>query len=361
MSSGRTAYASLGCTNRTGLDRFNTAASVDIDGLPIRLGASETHIATNGLPNGAETVATNTVARVEVGATALDELTITGLRSEARASSQNGDYDAQTEFTFVSATLLVAGVPVPISEAQLRNGVVIPGVAEIELLRGIERSGVAAARADLTAIKITVFADPDPAVVKVGRVYAQINAANPIGLYAGSASVIKATGLGAGVRSGPLAYQPLPCRGTNGNWIHNDIVQAGLPGVVRGYVLSASVRGAPAADSIAANTVGKVAKATLLGGRLVVRNLVVRANVRKFDDGTFVKSTDGTTLGGIFLDGERLNAPEPGETLTITGLARITYLTVDRDRNGLEVFGMRIELLGTGVVVQLARASAYIR
>ena len=362
VSSGRTAYATLGCTNQTGLERTNTAATVDIDGLPIRLGASETSVRTLGFSNGAATVSTNTIADVQVFGGPGNRLTIDGLRSVARAANRNGEFTSSARFTLVSASLTLGGVSTPVTKQRLREGIVLPGIAEIELADNVERVSDTGARSVVTGLKITVLAIPNPAVVKLGRASAQINDGNPIGLFSGAASVVKATGLGNGVRSGPLAYQPLPCRGTNGNWRHDTIAVAGLPGVVRARGLDAATFGLATAEYNSARSVAKVAKATLLDGRLVVRGLVVRANVRKTADGTYTRNSDGSSLASIRLDGEVIDVPDPGETILIPGAVRIRFQTVDRSPTGIAVYGLRIELLGSGgVIVQLAKASAFIR
>jgi len=87
----------------------------------------------------------------------------------------------------------------------------------------------------------------------------------------------------------------------------------------------------------------------------------VKVFTRLNDDGSRERSAAGTRIGRILVGGESINIPAPGESITIPGVAEITFKTYRRLSNGLDVTGLRIELLdGQGTIVELGRAKAII-
>ena len=165
---------------------------MSIAGLPIVLGASETTVRTLGFSDGAATVSTNTVASLQLGDDPLNRMTITGLRSTARAANRNDTYSASANFTFADVSLTLLGLDVPIDGDDLANGVDIPGVLRVELVSGgRERKRHRRPRSMVNGLRITVFATPNPAVVTGWpRRTPKSTTATPIGLFKGAGSVV---------------------------------------------------------------------------------------------------------------------------------------------------------------------------
>lgn len=92
-----------------------------------------------------------------------------------------------------------------------------------------------------------------------------------------------------------------------------------------------------------------------LAGALRIEGVVAQATVER--RGRKVsRSSDGSSLGAVTVDGERRYFPDTGP-LEIPGVARLEPLIVQRLATGLKVIGLRVTLLdGTGAVLDLATA-----
>ncbi|MDQ3739200.1 MAG: hypothetical protein M3337_08545, partial [Actinomycetota bacterium] len=99
----------------------------------------------------------------------------------------------------------------------------------------------------------------------------------------------------------------------------------------------------------------------MLAGEIEVDGLVVKAYTRRTDTGAIKRSADGTTLARLRIGGDEVQIPNPGETILVPGVAEVTFQKVRRTPNGIDVTGLRIELLdGDGAIIEVARAVAKI-
>lgn len=96
--------------------------------------------------------------------------------------------------------------------------------------------------------------------------------------------------------------------------------------------------------------------ANIAGGKTKVEGLNVSSYTRLKPDGTRSSSANGTTIGKLTVNGTVRTLP-PGQEINVPGLANITFQKVRSLPTGLDVTGLRIELLnGDGALVELGRA-----
>ena len=83
------------------------------------------------------------------------------------------------------------------------------------------------------------------------------------------------------------------------------------------------------------------------------------AVVTRGADGRYTRSSVGTTIARLTIDGEVIDLPPPGQALEIPGIVKFTFAEVTPTRKGLTVTAARLELLdGSENVVTVATAAA---
>jgi len=363
VDTGRIAYVVLPCTSRTGVVRTNSAATTEPDGVPVSVGASTTTVKSMKFGNGFATASVNDVADVRIG-DATTFLQIEGLRTFARAGFYDGAFRPFIDSSILDVDLVLAGVPTAITVQQLREGFTLPGIATVTLGGGETSKGDRFAEARATGLFIELLGGGDPTTVTVGRAYARIDRTTPSGAFSGGSQVARVRSTSGLLQSGPLANRPMPCPGTNGRTLANNLVDTDpqqLGQFVRITGGKATVFGKDFSTFAIARGEATVEKATLFGGRLRIDGVEVKASVRANDNGTYQMSTEGTTLARIRFDGVDIALPDPGESVTIPNIAQITFRSVTQYATGIQVVGVKIKLLdGRASVIELARVRLFI-
>jgi hypothetical protein len=112
-------------------------------------------------------------------------------------------------------------------------------------------------------------------------------------------------------------------------------------------------------------TEGRVTRARLGGGALVVKGIVGRANVRQTRSGKIFRSSTGTTIGSIVVNGQEQGIPTEPQTIEIPGGAlKLEANVSDRSRRGIRVTALKITLVdGTPgkTVIRLGNAEVRLR
>lgn len=360
-NSGITAYVTMGCINRTGVERQNRVVASRVGQTPVRVAAGETTLRSLRVPGGFASDSVQTVDTVRVGLSDSAFLRVNDVRVASRAAIIDDAGRATSSTTLGSAQLVVAGRTQNISLRQLRNGVTVPGVAAVELggNRTISRPHSASARG--FGLRITRLGGTGtPTVITIGRALAHIDRVPKFGVFGGKANIGTTRTRSGVVTSGPLVHKPMPCTGTDGQWVRNSAADAELSNaqLEQGRV---GVNAQTLRRFAAARSNARVDQAVLLGGRLLVEGLNASSFARRNADGTRQANSNGTSVDRVTFDAQRLRLP-PGRPVEIPGVARITFRSERRTRTGIAVTGLRVELLsGRSVVVELANASSYIR
>ena len=356
VQSGKTALAILACTNQAPLRNSNRVAEANLAPLPVQVTGLVTTAQSIVVPGGFASLSENKTD-VTVGLPPAASLNIVGLRTKARAQF-NGAWSADVDFSFASAVLTTAGVPTPVTLPMLQNGINVPGVGEVQL--GWERTSTtsksAAARGRGLRIVVDALPGEEPTRVIVGEAFANLDRRPFGGIFGGGANVAKTTALDGSVLSGPLANQPHFCAGTNGEWRSQNLAAADLDGLGQVTGGLARVRTDDYPLFTTSKSEASVNTARLAGGRIQIEGLIVKSYTRLKPDGTRIRSADGTTIGSLTIDGKVVAAP-PGQEINFPGLANITFQKVRRLPTGLDVTGLRIELLnGDAAIIELGRA-----
>lgn len=372
VTSGKTAWSIIGCTRLTGL-----AKQVAVVGGPTIAGALNVGAVTSNsqtYKNGdiVGTRSTNSVAQVTLGDPNGVNIHISGLTTRANAwADSNGHLHARPGFDSVS---IGASTGTPLDDVlnQVDAGIgdlfdaitgplnaqidgvaddkiVIPGLGEIKLGYTATIKKANFAKAVATALEVTLYTPDSNTVVRIGQSEARITRDLPAGVFHGFAYPLDASLLQDAVllRARPVGH-PMPCRGTNGHVLEDgvafgDVLNAGAVGT---GVVTSRVYGIQHDDGSAKGwTEGRVASVNIGDGAIVITGIVGRANVRQNTRGEVFKNALGSTIGSLTINGETQAIPDPGQTIEVPGVARITFMEKIRTRRGIQVTAVKIELL----------------
>lgn len=352
--SDKSAYRSIGCNNRAGLNRTNYEAQVDLSPLGIA-SAAKTRVWTTKRDGVTSSWSRNYIANVTLGSAEQGQLILEGVTSLSRAYHNRTGFHAFTRQSVADIKVVPPGGGEP-RDAQLPapgQELTIPGLLTLELGPSIKRSGSQGAVAAADTIRITVLATGT--TLTLAHSSAKIQSGILSGLFRGSsyASYVKAAD--GRVISRMTPYHLAPCRGSNGVITGKDIARINPNGiVVKG--LTTRHRSDQTLHRAYAWQEGAVARAVLGNGRLVVTAVVGRANLDWARGEGVDTRLRGTQIGTILVDGQARSLPR-FQTLTIPGLAKLERDIVSRTERSLKVIALRITLLdGSGAVINLGKA-----
>lgn len=385
LTSGPSAWSVLGCTAMAPTTNGNHLARVGVaDG--IRIGAVDSTTADYRRPKqdtyGSRSV--NKVADITLGPQDGPRLRIKSVTTIAHAFNVRGRFRAQAGIDLLGVDMLgptPTGGQTPKELQQLlgaidkaddqlvetvieragSRGIDIPGLGTI-YPAGAQRTVTGPRQATAGAYGIRVRLD-NGSRVEIGRAWAKIEAARPAGVFAGNAYAVQGVVAQGVLGVGKTPYQNLPCTGTGGTWRSNVLAEP-RSGQLDASALRAETYGNPMRDGRAvAHARSSVADIVLGGGSLEIQGVVGQVNVFQNRRGQVVRRTiDGTRVGAIIAGGKTYEAPAPGQTLEIPGVATIRAgLREDLGKRGLRVHALQVRLLdGTGLVLNIGTATAKI-
>lgn len=347
------AYQVLPCTNQVGADKVNNLTEVELPGLGTVSG-TRTRVWTTHKKGVVSTWSRHKVASVVLSDSPLGTLSITAVRTTARAY-----HDADGFHTETSTELGELEFKPPIGPAQTlplpapNQPVDIPGFAVITLAHSKTRSNADGAIAFANGLKVELLATDT--VVRIAHARAEIAHGVRTGIFHGYSSGVSGKLAADAVSLGRNPNTVMPCPGTDGKVRTKSLVGLDLAG----QAVVGAVENKQMAKQNRRRATGyqqsSVASINLGDGALVIDGIVAKARVTRVG-GKVTKSSKGTRLGSITVNGERQSLPDTG-VLEIPGLASIEPGVVKKTRTGLTVVGLRITLLdGTGGVIDLATA-----
>ena len=236
VSSGKTAYRVIGCTNRAGIDRENHEAEATVPGLGVVSGV-KTRVWTTQKNGVVSSNSRHTIAKVVIAQSGLGRAVISGIVSDSRAFHDDKGFHAKTTTDVASITFAPAGMPA--QEFPLPapgEPVVIPGLATIHVGSDAKRAGSSGAKAYATTLKIQVVATDS--LARVAHTSAKINGGVKHGIFRGHANGTRAEALAGNLTSGPTPNLPMPCQGTGGEIKRNDLAGVNLLEDLRARVRS---------------------------------------------------------------------------------------------------------------------------
>ncbi len=359
VSSDTTAYQVVGCTNRAGVHRTNDVADATVPGLGTLSGV-RTRVWTTQRHGITASHSTHRIAELEVASSGLGSLSLQAITSRSTAYHDARGFHTATAtaiggIRFTPPVGPARSFPAPTPDRPVE----VPGLATISIGRHHGVHDARNASADAFAIRVDVI--PTGTSVKVAHTHAELHSGLTYGVFRGHSNATRVVhALTTVAHSGPNPLTVMPCQGTNGAVARKAIARVDLGDqlVVRG--LSSSDRGSQTAHEARGFERAAVARVDVGHGRLVVNGIVGKATVQRTSAGV-VRSTKGTQLGAIVLDGRPQAFPRTG-VIEIPGLVKLERRVVTRTATGLRVVALRITLLdGSGAVVNLGEAQLQIR
>lgn len=351
-SSGATALAVIGCTNKAGIDRSNDLASTQIPGLGT---VSGTKTRTWTSQSGDEVAVTtqHRVAEVVLSDSPLGTLSLSAITTTARASHDRAGFHAQTSTDLGGLTFTPpGGAPQELKLPLPGKPITIPDVATISLASTWTREKGDRARAFANGLLVHLL--PTDTRVRVAHAGAEIFSGVRHGVFAGSAYGVSGAVGGELVGLGRNPVQRVPCQGTGGEVRTSSLAGIDLAGQVKIGAMTSEGLGSQTDKETWGFARAKVADVDL-GGALRIEGIVAQAMVERKGK-RVIRSSDGSSLGAVTVNGERKYFPDTGP-LEIPGVAKLEPLIVQRLATGLKVIGLRVTLLdGTGAVIDLATA-----
>ena len=355
-----TAFMVLGCSTRTGVHRENHVAEETLPGLGT---ASEirTDVWTRRGGGGVHSYSENRVGKVTIGAPGLGTLELTAIDSLSHTWHNAKGFHAQTSTSVGGITLVGPGGLAQTQKLPTPNQPLeIPGLAKIEVGSSVKRVGSESGIAVANALKITF--EPTGTLLKVAHSSSRVLDGVKNGTFHGSSAATRVSAAAGNLTSGPTPLSLMSCRGTGGRLMTKALADVNLGDQVVVQAAQSQQRGTQRRHKSVAMQRGSLATLSLGGGQLVIKGVVGQANVTRTDRGRTTKSSTGTTVGSIVVNGQEQSVPTGDQTIEVPGLAQILPGVVERSRHGISVVALRIKLLdGTLATIDLGVAHASIR
>ncbi|MBS45351.1 MAG: hypothetical protein CMH83_19710 [Nocardioides sp.] len=355
-ASDRTALESIGCTTVAGKAKRNYEADTAVPGLGDLYGV-ETNVWTEAVGQRVSSWSTHEIAKLVL----FDRLEIHGLTSMAHAYWDGSRYRTETSTSIAKILVRNGGQVSELDIPSPNRDLEIPGLVKISLGKTVEKAGSGTARAAASALDVTVYPTETHAVL--AQSLARVTGGVKSGVFRGYSTGARAQALADNVQVGRTQLSKMPCQGTRGKTMSSDVARADLRDLGGVRAVATSQMG----DNRVAYAEGferaKAAKVSLLDGRIEVDLVRAVANVRSEKSGARRVTSDsvGTKVVGLTIDGQSYDV-EAGETYEIPGLVKIETGVERQLRQGLEVVGLRLTLLGgDAAIVDLAVAKLAIR
>jgi len=357
-ASDSTAYQVIDCTRLAGTSKTNTQVTQVLPGLGTISGAqTRSFTSKSGRTVTSRTV--HTIAKVTLVDSPLGSLELQGLRSESKAQNVAGKYRASTDtdvgrIVFTAPGGAAQTLPLPAPNRPLE----VPGLARIAVGTVATSTTKAAAAASANVLDVQVIPTGTRAVL--GQTRARLDGSLKGGLFTGKAAGLVGTGLADNLKLGLTPNNPMPCIGTGGKVKRMDIarVEVGDQATARGVTTShKTTKQGGKATGVSR---GGVADVTLAGGRVEIKGIVGQVTVSRGAKG-LTRTTKGTTIGAITVDGERVSLDRLGD-LTVPGVIDLDRNVTTKLASGLQVVALRATLLdGSGAKFDLGIARLQVR
>lgn len=350
VNSGRTASSNVACVARTTWRHTNSLGSVDIPGIA-EIGAITSNTRT-GNANGVETA----LGQSQIAGASLlgGAIEVGAIQTIARAHRQSDTYWGSAQFSIASLTVL--GEEIELGTG--RQVIDVPGLAQIIVRSQSVRVSDGFVSSAGTAVFVRVL--ETGAEIRLGEARATVDGQPATSYFEGGAHGTSVR-VGGVVQSGPTAVINFPCIGTGGEARTNQVASAslGAVGSAHGITSQVSTEQVPAPRAMASNEISSV---TLLGGLAELSGITTSVEVWRNEDGSLGYEPH-VEIGSIIVGGISIDVPTvPGAEVTLPLVGSLHFMNVQEIRNGhgVEVVGVRLNLLG-GEVVELGRAAAVLR
>lgn len=340
VNSGTTSLATMCATSDA--SRSNKAAGVNL-GAAGKIGAVTTSI--KGTDSSKETVTTTKTGAVNLlgGIIKADAVT-------TQATVKDTSDGFKTTGSSKLADLKIAGVPISVTPAKNTTLKLPAGLGEVTLNKQasyINSAGRAQMVVDALVVELnksSVLGLPSGKIV-VGHSNALLNSPVHTRPY-GNAFGTEVELVGGVVKSGPTAAMNLPCGGTTGKTLHNDTAAVSVPGVVKVGAVGTTGLSTDSSTETATKTSSTTGAVSLLDGAIKLDAITVKASATQKPGKPVVKSTAGTKLVGLTINGKPIKVTTKENTkIDIAGLGTLWLNKTTRSSTGVLVYGIQLELL----------------
>lgn len=362
--SGKTAYQTM-CTTSSTYNQTNDTAKLDL-GLTLGyIGAAST-TTTSTSPSAARTatVSTDTAAtRLLTGLISADTIT-----SGATVKKGSSSYVKTGGSVFVG--LKIAGLPITAKPAP-NTTISIPGVATVLLNGQSTLTQYGDTRLNVTAMKVTLLSGNTlglPAgTIVIGSSTATLH--NPTYNRAYGSAYGTQIDVGGVVKSGPTAAVNLPCGGTAGSTMVNNLVSVSVPGVLSVGTLVDKGTSTDTSTQTAVVTQSTTGAVNVLDGVITADAITTKASAARTSSGLTLGST-GTQLVNLKINGKLVTATvEENTGIDIAGVGTLTLRKTVRNSSSIQVYALQLKLntatagllSGTTITVGAAKAGVIAR
>lgn len=357
--SGKTGLVVIGCTTLAGLDRTKGAETSEIgdvgqaDGISTRVWTTQ---AGGEVTSHARSRVSSAALGNDAASVALSDLVVT-----TRTWHDDRGFHRRHEFRLGGLTGEVGGTPLPDlpepDEIEPGQEVEIPGLVTLTFDVRTGKAGPVGASATSTGVVVDLV---DGTTAQLARASSQIRRGVPGGVLGGRAqSAYSPEGL---IEARNVVKKSVPCTGTDGEWRTARGAGFSQPGIETGDAVVGALGDQLGKGEAVARTRARTSRVSIGADAIVVTAIRSQANVVR-DGRTYTRTPAGSRVGSLEVAGEEQPLPDPGESLEIPGVARITPEVIDRTERSITVVGLRIRLLeGTEVtdVYDIAKSRARI-
>jgi hypothetical protein len=275
VQSGRSALSVLGCVSQPGVQKTNTAVSVNAPPA-LTAGTLDTSAASQTTATGVASVSSSNVASVSLLGGLVSASAVTSVSTASRDNSTGAlsVSSAGTQF----ARLSVAGIPISGTPAP-NTKINLPGVGYVMLNQ--QTSSIGAISANMTVIGIHVVVTITTPLAAAGTQievgYATSSLGGPVSGLLGGVGYGASARVGGTVIAGEEFPQPMRCLGTHGSTLVNSAVSVTIPGVLATATVTDTANGTANANKVSGEVTAAIQNLNLLGG--LVTATVVKADV----------------------------------------------------------------------------------
>ncbi|MDN5852422.1 MAG: hypothetical protein L0K86_06150 [Actinomycetia bacterium] len=354
VDSGRTAWALISCTSKTGKTKKDRLVEAELPGDQLKIGAITTKAKSRKVKRGVRATAVTRVGDIELKAGPGLSLNIEGLRGTSKSTYRGGKYSQKGAVDLLGINAKVGGVklPIPFNPNDISPGqeLRIPGLAKLSFLDTNGKANKNMARNSSVALEIKVLAAGPlkGQTVRVGSSHTKLQQIAKHGTLRGYGQAARADLLNKVVKSGRIGHQPMPCAGTNGRWKRSSLAGVNVPGVVRVGAASGQANGRlKPGKAPLARTRARIANVKL-GPSLQIGAVKSWARVAKH--GKKYRKGSGVEIVGVKANGRNWTkainrAIKQQKSIRIPGIAKITPNVVRKHRKSIKVTALKITLL----------------
>jgi len=359
VQSGRSALSVLGCVSQPGVQKTNTAASVNAPPA-LTTGTLVTSAASQTTATGVASAASSNVQSVSLLSGLVSASAVTSVSTTSRDNSTGtlSVSAAGTQFTGLS----VAGVPVGGTQAP-NTKITLPGVGYVVLNQ--QTSSIGAVSANMTVIGIHVVVTITTPLADAGTQiyvgYATSSLGGPVRGLLGGVGYGASAHVGGNVIAGEEFPQPMPCLGTHGNTLTNSAASVTIPGVLATGTVTDTAKGTANGKRVSGEVTAAIQNLNLGG---MVTATAVKADVTA--SGNPPSLGDNSSFVGLSVAGQPgIGDSVPANTkVPLSGIGTLWLHRVVQTGSSIRVIMIQLDVtvpsnplgLSPGTVVNVASA-----